>query len=332
MERTGNFLGQPNGNFPLDCETLDMMQRQAALSAAVGNIAGQRVILTGCEKAGARRTGGYVFVATRQYPEGEVLPFTGGAEADGLHLAVADEAVRAQGYDFPKAYTTRRLEPGVGEESWSWEDFARPVPARETEERMRALEEAVEEARAAAGGSGDLPGTVKMWAGTGVPDGYLLCDGQALPIEGAYQALYEAIGTTYNNAPDRNDSQYTTPSGQFRVPDLSGRFVVGLAANDPDYNRSRYGAARFAGGTKKVTLSEAEMPKHAHRFTDDTNAEGKYPAVEQRFPIKDGTITGEKSSADSSGAGCVYFSETRGGGMAHENRPPYYVMSYIIKY
>lgn len=49
METTGNFLTQPNKDFPLDCETLEMLQANAALVAALGNIAGDKVILSGCE-------------------------------------------------------------------------------------------------------------------------------------------------------------------------------------------------------------------------------------------------------------------------------------------
>ena len=49
METIGNFLTQPNKDFPLDCDTLDMLQAGTALVAALGNIAGDKLILTGCE-------------------------------------------------------------------------------------------------------------------------------------------------------------------------------------------------------------------------------------------------------------------------------------------
>ena len=52
METIGNFLTQPNKDFPLDCDTLDMLQAGTALVAALGNIAGDKLILTGCEQIG----------------------------------------------------------------------------------------------------------------------------------------------------------------------------------------------------------------------------------------------------------------------------------------
>ena len=46
MNKTlGNFLTQANRDFPLDCETLDYLQKLAGLAALAGNIAGDRVVL-----------------------------------------------------------------------------------------------------------------------------------------------------------------------------------------------------------------------------------------------------------------------------------------------
>lgn len=72
----GNFLTQANKDFPLDCETLDYLQKLVALAAIAGNIGGDRVVLWGCEpnSEGTRRGAGYVFVRTKNAPEGEVCP------------------------------------------------------------------------------------------------------------------------------------------------------------------------------------------------------------------------------------------------------------------
>lgn len=54
------------------------------------------------------------------------------------------------------------------------------------------------------------PGSIKIWAGTTIPSGYLLCDGSAISRT-EYSALFSAIGTTYG----AGDSSST-----FNLPDF----------------------------------------------------------------------------------------------------------------
>ena len=59
-------------------------------------------------------------------------------------------------------------------------------------------------------------GVIKLFAGTFVPQGWLACNGQVLPINN-YQALYSLLGTTYGG------NGTTT----FALPDLRGRVPMG---------------------------------------------------------------------------------------------------------
>lgn len=58
------------------------------------------------------------------------------------------------------------------------------------------------------------PGMVVIWAGTTVPEGYLLCDGSAVSRT-TYSALFSAIGTTYG----QGDSSST-----FNLPNIKPNF------------------------------------------------------------------------------------------------------------
>ena len=71
----GNFLTQPNNDFPVDAETFDTLQQNQAILAVLGNIAGDKAVLLGCEpeQGGSARQPGYVFLRTREFPEGEIL-------------------------------------------------------------------------------------------------------------------------------------------------------------------------------------------------------------------------------------------------------------------
>ena len=73
MKQTqGRFLLQPNRDFPADCEMLDYMQTNAHIVSIIGNLAGDKSILYGCELSGTQRKEGYVFLRTKDHPEGEI--------------------------------------------------------------------------------------------------------------------------------------------------------------------------------------------------------------------------------------------------------------------
>ena len=328
METTGNFLTQPNKDFPLDCETLDMLQHNAALAAALGNLCGDKLILSGCEASadGSRRGGGLVFVRTRSYPEGEVMRWEGGDTTGGMYVKSVDTPVSAMGVDYPKAYTLRTLAPGVGSENFRWEDFKKPKTPAELEEQISDLRGKLTEAESRI--KSEPLGIVKMWAGVKVPEGYALCDGAMLRIS-EYPDLYATIGKAFNGAVNYNGNQNTTQEGFFRLPDLRGRFVVGHSDVDNDYKK--YGNG---GGEKKHTLSIDEMPSHSHAFKDYYYVENQSTYDQGNYD--DISTNGNVGSGDSDFDNTRMFyyrhkTETSGGGKSFENRPPYYVLAYIMK-
>lgn len=318
-------MTQPNRDFPLDCETLDMLQSSVRLVSAIGNIAGDRVILTGCGRSddGSRRLPGYVFLRTKDFPEGEVLGFPGGDEGDGVFISEQHIPVTARGYDYAKAYTRRTLMPGQGAEHWEWDDFTQVKSFREMDEnleKMRAyLQQEVAKFRE------DPLGVVKMWAGGAVPDGFMLCDGRQLPISG-YPGLYAAIGTQFNESAGPSGTRYKTDEGHFRLPDLRSRFVVGLDYGDEEYNERG-----LTGGSKQHELSVDELPEHGHGFKDYYYAEG-YEKGNYDLISTNGKI-GSKATDYDNDRLYYYEHDTNPSGKSHphENRPPYYVLAYIIR-
>ena len=232
----GRFLLQSNKDFPADCEMLDYMQTNAHVVSIIGNLAGDKAILLGCALTGGgtQRNEGYVFLRTKEHPEGEVLYWEGGSISGGMYLKQAAIPVQAQGYEYPQAYVERSLAPGVGEENYKWEDFHEAQSLPELEAQIVALQTALAKIQR-------TPlGMVEIWAGSRIPDGYALCEGQQLK-QSEYPELYKAIGSTYNNAYDCNGRKLSTTSGYFRLPDLRGRFVVGYNVSDADYGS--YGKA-----------------------------------------------------------------------------------------
>ena len=319
----GNFLTQPNNDFPVDAETFDTLQQNQAILAVLGNIAGDKAVLLGCEpeQGGSARQPGYVFLRTREFPEGEILYWEGGSVSAGMYLKKEAAAVSAQGYEVPQAYTVRSLAPGIGEENYAWTEM-RDIPTIQQQELTIAA------LRAELALLMPPPlGIVQIWAGAKVPDNYELCDGRELKIAD-YQELYEALGTRFNESYDCNGRRYATTSGYFRLPDLRGRFVVGYNASDTDY-----GSYGKVGGEKTHRLSVGEMPSHTHPVKDYYFSENfDEPGCSGREKLSSPTIGSKRTDHDNH---FLYYrthnTEPGGGNAAHENRPPYYALAYIIR-
>lgn len=298
----GNFLIQSNKDFPVDAELFDSLQTNTAMLAVIGNIAGDKSILLGCEpeQNNTKRKAGYVFLRTKEYPDGEVLYWEGGSLSAGMYIKTETLAVSAQGYEYPKAYTVRSLAPGIGTETYNWNDF----------KTIKTNQQLADYSQSQDGQIALLTppplGLVYPWAGnvTGnaIPTGYMLCDGTRLLIS-QYTELYNVIGRLHTAA--------NVPSGYFCLPDLRGRFVVGYSNEDTDYN-----APAKAGGEKAHTLKINEIPAHNHGYTAPINSSA-HPGGKNGYDRPNGSENGTTTSA--------------GGNGAHENRPPYYTLAYVMR-
>ncbi|TCN63671.1 tail fiber protein [Acetobacteroides hydrogenigenes] len=308
----GNYLTQSNRDFPLDAETLDYIQGNVAMIAMLGNIGGDKIILAGCDltNGGANRSEGYVFVRTQAFPQGEILRFEGGAVSAGMYVKTESISVDAQGNSYPTAYTRRSLGAGTGNEKFAWADFKSIKTNVELEAKAKALEEAI------ALLAPPPLGIAQIWAGhctpEAIPAGYALCDGSTLSATD-YPGLYAKIGRLH------------TPSavgqGYFNLPDLRSRFVVGFDPNDVDYD-----VIAKKGGLKSVTLTIAQLAKHWHQFLAN-RLHDSVSSVYERVGTSDYPTNGDSNWS----RGYDYKSKEAGGGESHENRPPYYVMAYIMR-
>lgn len=308
MKQTlGRFLLQPNKDFPLDCETLDCMQSNIAAISILGNIAGDKAILLGCEleQNNTRRKAGYLFLRTLDYPDGEVIYWQGGNVSSGMYLKQEVISVSAQGYDYPEAYVARSLAAGIGNENYNWNDFKTIKTNQQLDDQSQSQDAEIEKLT-------PLPlGIVQMWAGSigSIPVNYRLCDGSSLTVA-EYPALYAALGITHGGM-----SGYS-----FNLPDLRGRFIAGYSANDADYN-----TMAKSGGAKMVTLtaSQSGMPEHSHLFkwTGFKSAGGS--KGEDRIARGSGDASSEEKATETCPASNAAAS--------HENRPPYYTLAYIMR-
>ena len=157
-------------------------------------------------------------------------------------------------------------------------------------------------------------GSIIMWYGTtaDIPEGWALCDG------GTY---------------DRSNGL-----GVITTPDLNGRFVVGVGDN----GSTNY-TAHDTGGQDSVALVEAELPAHRHYISLSTSINGHHTHgldgdYETIDADGDGGAPGftETGSSSTFGAGnhnhsVTGDSQNTGGDAAHENRPTFHALVYILK-
>ena len=142
-------------------------------------------------------------------------------------------------------------------------------------------------------------GVIVMWSGANnaIPSGWAICNG--------------ANGT----------------------PDLRDRFVVGSG--------STY-ATGATGGESTVTLTSSQMPAHNHSATSVSTVTD--PGHSHTYKGQTGSSGSGVSSRDSENTTLITDSATTGitvststsigntgGGQAHENKPPYYALAYIMK-
>jgi len=141
-------------------------------------------------------------------------------------------------------------------------------------------------------------GSVISFAGVIPPTGWLLCNGQVITKD-QFPALYDLVGAN--------------------VPDLRSRFVIGAGQGTGLTNR----ALKDIGGEENHTLVLWEIPSHAHNF-----------GVGGGGGDRNGGKTGTDQGFSKNYSDCTYknHTENSGGGGPHNNMPPFYTLTYIIKF
>jgi microcystin-dependent protein len=151
-------------------------------------------------------------------------------------------------------------------------------------------------------------GEIRMFAGNFAPNGWMLCEGQLLPIS-EYDTLFNLIGTTYGG-----DGQET-----FALPNLASRLPMHAGSN------FQLGQS---GGTESVTLTTQQIPSHTHipqcsdaNGTATSPANAVWAANTDAFPYA-AAITADTMLPTSMGPS--------GGSQPHDNMVPFLCINFII--
>lgn len=111
-------------------------------------------------------------------------------------------------------------------------------------------------------------------------------------------------------------------NGSNGTPNLRDRFVVGAG--------SGY-AVNATGGAATVTLTEAQMPQHNHGAANSTDRVVRTTGNTDGFPNLGGQFGGATAQLSLSNTVGGGGGANKGSSQAHENRPPYYALAYIMR-
>lgn len=197
-------------------------------------------------------------------------------------------------------------------------------------------------------------GSITPYTSSTIMDGYLFCDGSVV-LRSTYPKLFAAIGTKYNTSGET--------SLQFRLPNISGRAVVGLDSSQTDFDR-----LGKTGGSQTHTLSISEMPAHthiqdshthnqnAHSHTQDAHSHGisiwwnpndwengsfglgYFGSWQNSMAVTGGWGFGTSSAqpyiygTTATNIANTATNQNTGSNQSHNNLQPYTTLKYVIKY
>ncbi len=171
----------------------------------------------------------------------------------------------------------------------------------------------------------DFPvGGIIMWSGSesDIPEGWVLCDGDTI--------------------------------NSLIIPDLRGRFIVGYGSSGSNIEESVWSyeyanIGKGANGIKNNILTTSQLPSHSH----DLSYEEHYHGGNSKSVVSDikkeyvsfksgtrgsrqtfysvGSIYTTNINSNSGGGGHRHTADETGDSMPIENRPPFYVLAFIIK-
>jgi microcystin-dependent protein len=151
-------------------------------------------------------------------------------------------------------------------------------------------------------------GEIRMFGGNFAPAGWMLCQGQVLPIS-ENETLFNLIGTTYGGD---GQNTFALPNLQSRVPIHQGSgFVLAQAA-----------------GEETVTLTVQQIPNHNHvpaANSGNGTQVGPSNGVWAQSTLNQFSATNPPNEAMAPQA--VLAS---GGSQPHDNMMPFLVINFII--
>ena len=222
-----------NAGYPFDIGFLTFMQSSYSLFNHFGHLAGNKVIISGCEEIGNTITPGTVFI------NGELFPFEGGAKDSTVFIKeLTNEVTFEDGFLRPlEVIRSVAFGRSVPEKTFNWEDFQRVTNLQDLG-KDKAENKALKE----------LKDEIEL----------LKKQKQAVPI-----GLIALWGKPASEI----------PAGWREYVNLRGRMPIGLdpdyVKKPEDSQDYQLNSLLKQGGERSHKLTIDEMPRHKHDAVND---------------------------------------------------------------
>ena len=279
-------------DFPAASDDLNRLQEATFMVATLALLGGSNYILSGCVSDGTIVSPGVIVI------DGKILPFSGGEKKDKVTIWETKTTLEAFDVNYPEAYIDR-VAVLTDEGPYNWADFKQVLTNKQLEDKIEAIRS-------------ESPGFVKMWSGAINrldESKYLLCDGRTVNTKD-----YPDLAYFYGKESDVS----------FQLPDLRKRFIAGYDNSTEDY--SQIGKK---GGEEKHALTADENGEHQHIVPWGENLKTAWQPPWGWPADSFNNKKGYNSETDDDNT--WPYTSPSGKGMPHENRPPFYVLAFVIR-
>ena len=153
-------------------------------------------------------------------------------------------------------------------------------------------------------------GEIRMFAGNFAPLGWMLCNGQLLPIS-ENETLFQLIGTTYGGD---GETTFALPNLQSRIPIHQGNGFI-LAET---------------GGAEDITLTVSQIPAHSHPLVASAETAS---SLNPQNNVISAPLTATPYFASTPGTALSPLAVSLvGGSQPHSNLQPYLCVNFIISF
>lgn len=284
---------QQTGGFPLESDTLTFLQDAFDSFNKLGYLAGNNMIIQGCNESNGNVSDGWVFV------NGELMPFQGSALGYEVRIVTTTEERVFENGESKAVYVRKKAvfgSPGI-----PWSAFQRADSTWQLTVAKEDLQKRV------------VPiGAIMMWAGeiNQIPNGWELCDGNngTPDLSSKFIVGYNPNENDYNEIGKTGGAKtITLTEGQ--MPTHKHGVVAGVT--DPGHKH------KFSDDINEGSLRAQNDIQRVTSNHQDISGSGT------------GRGTIYQTSNQATGISVSITENEKGSNQPHENRPPYYTLAYI---